>query len=323
MRAAFLAAVQDLVDGAEIGRISDALQRGDIEAALQAVNIDPAAFDVVGEVFREGFVAGGVAAAATITGVKAPDGSALVFRFGVRAPRAERFLAEESSRLITRLTEATFEAVRASLVTGMQQGRNPRSVALDLVGRKETQAGRRRGGIIGLTARQEAYVAAARAELISGDPEQMRAYLGRADTMRDRRFDRTVLKAIREGRALDAATVNKIVGRYADNHLRLRGETVARTEILQAMNMSTREAYEQAIDTGAIARQEVKKVWRTASDARVRDPHGAINGTVVGIDERFGNGLLHPHEPGAPASEVVNCRCTTEYRIDFLARLGR
>jgi uncharacterized protein with gpF-like domain len=52
------------------------------------------------------------------------------------------------------------------------------------------------------------------------------------------------------------------------------------------------------------------KTWLTQGDERVRDTHAAISGQRVPIDAMFGNGLPHPHADGAPASEVIGCRCT-------------
>ena len=145
----------------------------------------------------------------------------------------------------------------------------------------------------------------------------MRDYLGL--TRRDKRFDGTVLKAIREGRALDQETVSRITGRYSDRLLALRGETIARTETLGALARSKAEAFEQVIDTGAIQRSQVKKRWVATRDNRTRDSHRAVNGETVQLDGVFSNGLAYPHAEGAPASETVNCRCTYEHVVDYLA----
>lgn len=316
-RDAFFAAVQDIVSRAELGRLVRALERGDIEGALRAVNLDPAAFRDLEEVLRRAYARGGDAAVDTMPSLPSPDGGALVIRFDVRNPRAERFLAGYSSQLVTRVVEDQREAIRSTLRSGMEAGRNPRNVGLDVIGRINRATGRREGGIVGLTAQQAGYVENARAELLSGDPDVMRSYFDRE--RRDRRFDRAVQRAINQGRALSQADTAKIVGRYSDSLLQLRGETIARTEMLTSLNAASREAYEQAIDTGAIQRQNVKKIWRTARDARVRDSHSVLAGQARPMDERFGNGLLYPGEPGAPASEVINCRCIAEHRIDFLA----
>ncbi|MCG8447860.1 MAG: phage head morphogenesis protein, partial [Hyphomicrobiales bacterium] len=139
---------------------------------------------------------------------------------------------------------------------------------------------------------------------------------------RDRRFDRTVAKAIREGRALDRVTVNRIAGRYGDRLLQLRGEAIARSEMLSALQASKLEAFRQAVDSGQVSRETIKRTWRTAGDGRVRDTHNGMNGqTVLGLDAPFispsGVRLMHPGD--GPAEESINCRCNQEIRIDFLA----
>jgi HK97 family phage portal protein len=48
--------------------------------------------------------------------------------------------------------------------------------------------------------------------------------------------------------------------------------------------------------------------WR-ASSLGPRPSHEATNGQIVTIGERFRNGLIHPHELGAPPEEVCNCSC--------------
>lgn len=321
IRDAFLAAVADIASRAELGRIVRALEAGDVEEALRALHIDPAAYRDFEAALTQTYAAGGDAAVQTMPAMAAPDGTRLVIRFDVRNPRAEAFLRDRSSTLVTRIVEDQRVAIRQTLEVGMIDGRNPRNVALDVVGRVNRATGRREGGIVGLTSQQAAFVRNAREELLSGDPGRMAAYFDRE--RRDRRFDRIVARAIREERPVARADVDRILGRYSDRLLQLRGETIARTEMLQSLNASQREAYEQAIEAGGVQRQNVTKVWRTARDSRVRDTHGMIAGSERAMDERFANGLLYPHEPGAPAAEVINCRCIVEHRIDFLAeRLG-
>lgn len=89
-----------------------------------------------------------------------------------------------------------------------------------------------------------------------------------------------------------------------------RALTIARTEMLHAYNAGAARSAEIAAGFGAV----LVKVWRSASDARVRDSHRRVNGERAPMQGRFSNGLLYPHEPGAPAREVVNCRCVVTYR---------
>lgn len=311
IRIAFLAAIEDIVSKAEIGRIAEALERGNVADAIRAVHLDPAAFRGIETAIAQAYNAGGAATVGGLPTFREPSGGRIVIRFDARNPRAETWLTDHSSRLITSIVDDQRTAIRSALTTGMELGNNPRTTALDIVGRINPVTGRREGGIIGLTSQQERYVANARAELLSGDPTQMRAYLTRG--RRDARFDRTVLKAINSGEPLDAATVNRITGRYSDGLLSLRGEVIGRTESMTALGEAQMEGFRQAVDNGAIRAQDVRRVWRTARDARVRDSHKAMEGESVGLDQPFSNGRMFPSEPG--------CRCVVESRIDFLANL--
>jgi hypothetical protein len=78
----------------------------------------------------------------------------------------------------------------------------------------------------------------------------------------------------------------------------------------------------QAIDTGAVRREDVRKVWISTKDGRTRDSHRALDTESVGLDERFSNGLEYPGDPAGDASETVNCRCVMLTRIDFLANVA-
>ena len=44
-------------------------------------------------------------------------------------------------------------------------------------------------------------------------------------------------------------------------------------------------------------------------DKRTRDTHAELNGTIIGLQERFSNGLLYPGDPSGPAKEIINYRC--------------
>lgn len=50
--------------------------------------------------------------------------------------------------------------------------------------------------------------------------------------------------------------------------------------------------------------------WIAQGDNVVRESHAMVDGDVVPLGSRFANGLMYPHEEGAPANEVVNCRCS-------------
>lgn len=321
LRRAFLAAIADITSAADLGRLARAIQAGDIEDALRAVHLDPAAFRPIDIALAKAVEAGGMAAGEQLPLFRDEGGHRVVFRFNIRNPRAEMYLQTHSSELVTEIIEDQRTALRAALRAGMDEGQNPRNVALDIVGRIDPATGKRTGGIVGLTSVQEEYARNYRTELLSGDPASMRKALKR--TLRDHRFDNTVAKAIEDGQPLDSATVDKLVGRYRASLLRLRGETIGRTEALSSIHVGQHEAYEQAIDSGTVKRDAVKKIWRATGDGRVRDTHTVLDGQKVGINDTFlspsGARLRFPGDPNAPAGEIVQCRCAVDYDIDFLA----
>lgn len=210
------------------------------------------------------------------------------------------------------------QAIRQTVEQGLADGRNPRNVALDLVGRLNRQSGRREGGIVGLTSQQAGYVANARRQIEELDA----GYFDRK--LRDKRFDRTVAKAIREGKPLARADVDRITGRYADRLLAHRGEVMARTESIAALHAGQFEAARQLVESGKVRADQITKVWDATGDARTRPSHAAMDGQAVGLNEAFttpgGFRMMHPHDAslGAPADEIINCRCFMAIRVKYL-----
>lgn len=246
-------------------------------------------------------------------------------RFKVRNPRAERWLADSSSSLITEITESTQDAVRFLLRDAMTKGRGPRSVALDIVGRIDTRTGVRTGGIVGLHSQDVASANRALAQLRSGDPAEMAKYLRRK--ARNRNFDSVVRKAIREGRAVPAEQAGKIVSAYQNRLLYQRGETIARTELLQSLHHAQDEAIEQLVESEKLERRQISAEWDASEDGHTRDSHAAANGQRVEGEQTFTVGGYQMRFPGdrsggAPAKEVINCRCRKRIHIDHIASLG-
>lgn len=325
IREAFMAAVDSIRNTVTLRVVVERLERGDINGAIRAFQIEPEAFGRLDRAILDAYNDGGQATVDNLPMVRDPEGSRVVFRFGVRNLAAEEVLSSHSSTLITRIAQEQREAVRRHLTDGLSQGLNPRQTALDVIGRVQRGSNRRQGGIIGLSGPQEQYVANARRELLSGDPAQMRNYFTRG--RRDKRFDRTVAKAIRDEAALDQDTVSKIIGRYSDRLLELRGETIARSETMTALNMAKVDAIQQQIDAGKIDVRDVVKIWHATPDDRTRDTHRALNKKSVPLNGAFispsGASIRYPGDPMAPASEHVNCRCWLEIKVDFLASVVR
>lgn len=90
---------------------------------------------------------------------------------------------------------------------------------------------------------------------------------------------------------------------------RTRAIRVARTETISASNAGEFEGYKQCDFV-------IGKQWLSAHDGRTRSDHAAANGQKRKVDEPFNVGgykLMFPGDSslGAPAKEVVHCRCTT------------
>lgn len=131
-------------------------------------------------------------------------------------------------------------------------------------------------------------------------------------------------KAIRLGEPIPADAQRRMVEAYRNRALKHRAETVARTEAMASLNQSQIEAMQQQIDAGRVQEREVVKIWRSSHDTRVRESHAAMDKQTVAFRAPFvtpsGARIDHPGQPGAPASEVVNCRCWMQVKVDFLAR---
>jgi hypothetical protein len=86
---------------------------------------------------------------------------------------------------------------------------------------------------------------------------------------------------------------------------RARALVIARTESTKTANFG--------INMGAESSDyEVKKFWINTRDARTRPSHLAMTKDRIDLNQPFMVGdvrMMYPGEVGAPAAEVVNCRC--------------
>lgn len=322
IRVAFLGDISDIVAGARVNAMEQAVAVQDSGAAMRALGMTDASFTATLESIRSSYLEAGTKEAQRLPKTLPARGTILKARFDVRNVRAEAWLRNNSANLVTNIVEQQREGIRQVLMQGLTLGRNPRTTALDIVGRVGAN-GRRSGGIVGLSAPQTVYVNNARAELLSGNPTVMQGYLSRL--RRDKRFDKIVERAIKAGKPVAAADVDRIVAQYADRLLLLRGESIARTESLAAFNAARDETYQQAIDEG-VQPENVIKTWKNAGDNRVRESHEHLQNQHRSIREAFtsgaGNRLMFPGDTslGAGAEDIVMCRCVTQYKIDYLAQ---
>lgn len=316
-REAFIAAIQAITDSVLVSELTEAVELGQFDRVFALLNVTNAVFRPVIRVFETAFERFAINKGESFPKrLQTPSGS-MMFRFDMTNPRAERWLKNQSSDLITRIQDETRQNIRSVLADGMQSGRNPRNVALDIVGRHDAQTGKRVGGIIGLSRNQENWVRSARTKLEQLDETYFNMRL------RDARFDATVRNAIAQGKPLSVETIDKLVTRYKDRALKARAENIARTEMAQSLNQSEYEATKQAVDSGAIRAQAVTREWDSSGDSRVRPAHRIMDGQRVGLDEAFtapdGQKLMFPGDSSLGASIALTggCRCRVKTVIDW------
>jgi HK97 family phage portal protein len=107
------------------------------------------------------------------------------------------------------------------------------------------------------------------------------------------------------------STVEQIADSLRDkfqkvDQIRSRAMLIARTEALTAVSLGQAAAMQDA----ATVIPNLKKMWLTADDDRVRDSHAALDGDVEDWDAPFGNGLYFPRDPGGQPDDTINCRCS-------------
>lgn len=315
MQSAFLLAIQNTVDQVVLNEVIDAIVAGDAEKAFELLGFNPGALRPITNAIERVYERSGEW---TAEGYPRQPGYPY-FRFDVKNPTAEKWVRDKSSQLITNLTDEARTNVKTTLEDGVQRGRNPRNTALDIVGRVNRQTGKREGGTIGLTVNQESWVRSFRTNLDQLSEDYF------TKELRDKRFDPAVRKAVQTGKPLSADVVDKLVNRYRANALKYRGEMIARTESIHAFNAAELESARQVVATGAVREKDVKREWDSAGDRKVRPAHKAMDGQQVGLDEPFrspdGAFLMYPGDTtlGAPARDVINCRCRVKTVIDWIA----
>lgn len=316
LQAAFLKAVSDLKDGINWKALNAALRAGDIEAAIEALDIEAAVFEAYRQATTNAFAAGGALAAQT---VNLPRRSPIQIRFNMSNPAAEAWIKKNvADKIVEKLVPETVLAVREVIIKGYALGKHPDDIARDIGGR--VVGGRRRGGVLGLSPDFSNHVRSMEDRLRSGDPLQMQKVLQMQ--RRDKSFDKRLIEAIEGGSKLDNGTVKRMLERYEDRLIRLRAETIARTETGMAVMNSRRLSWQQALDKLGKPPEAIVKTWRYgggAKDPRVH--HQLLNGTSVrGFDTPFdvgGTEMQHALDEAGGAKECANCTCGTDFRIDY------
>lgn len=128
---------------------------------------------------------------------------------------------------------------------------------------------------------------------------------GITDAVRDKIITQLGLVVLGAQPFADAVTV---VSELMDHEVRWQGLRVLRSEIGRANDIASQLRKIQAADY----LPGLKKQWRRSRRKDPREHHAAADGQVRELEEPFNIGgieMMHPHDPNAPAKEVVNCGC--------------
>ena len=300
IREAFLQAIREHGESINLAALAEALEANDINRAVSIAQITPANLFALDAAITAAFVNGG-----QMIRQAAPK-YAVSFGFDGRAFRAEQWARQNAAGLVVNISNEQADALRVMTQERIAQGVNGRKLAREI------------RTVVGLAPNQIQTVNNVRADLenLSSD------YFTRS--LRDKRFDGIVRRAINDGTPLSQVDIDRITARYAERALDYRANTIARTESLNALRAGRDEGIRQAIEQGAIAPGATQKVWDSTGDSRVRPDHAQMNGQSVGLNEAFvapgGSRLMYPGDSslGAGADQIINCRCVVDYRVDWL-----
>ena len=309
LQEALLAAFADMQSGVDYPALEIAIAQRDAAGVEAALNIDDGPFAPYMLIAMTIYLRYGKA-----------FGPTLDVRFTPDIPAIQTEIAVAVGRMTEEARASIVEMVGQRMMAGGDRRQIARSIA------REVKA------VIGLSRPQMSYVESMRERLLSGDPEQMRAVLT-GQTLRDKRYDRLIKRAIVQARAhekavakaleaglptppppapiLTPAKVDEITGKYAARMLRKRAMEIARAEVDQYAEAAKYEAAGK-IEGGAI------KTWRHSSIyINARPDHVGMSGRSVPLDENFimadGVAMRYAHDPRGGAKHNSSCRCRTDY----------
>jgi hypothetical protein len=308
-----MAKASGTIDTAALVRL---LEAGNIEAAAQLFRLDQGTLYPLQRAIQDAFIGGGLAVTQDL-----PKGLAGRFSFDGAHPRAVALATEQAAALVTNISDDAIINARKVISEGLQSNRSTNSIARDLGGRRV--GNRRVGGVIGLDGPQTDRAIRIRSML--NDPEQIRGYFikdrktGRMKPRykeSDRRFDKLVRDAIKNGKALSQADVDRVTDAYKAKATGARAKRVAEAEAFKAQTQGRDESYAQMLDRDDV--EGVTKEWRRGFADDPREDHTAMDGTVIEFNETFNfpdASMKHSHDPAGGPKHNVKCSCFTFYRV--------
>jgi hypothetical protein len=326
VRLAWIEAIDRIRSNIVLKRIVERLERGDVAGVVADLGIEDGVFAKFEQSLLQAYHAGGIATVDSMPSLRDPSGNRVVFSWGVRNLPADQAMRDHAARLVTGIVTEAREGIRDVLVDNLSRGQSPYDAGRLIAGRVNRVTGRREGGLIGLSRPQMETVARIERAMREGDTAYMREYLGFAN--RDKRLDRTVMKAIREGRALAPEEAERVTRLYSNKALKYRADTISILETHSALARSKRDAFQQQIDDGKLDADLVTKKWRRTVSREPRMEHLAMaSQPAIPFNAKFilpdGIQCDGPHDPSLPVRHVVGCKCSVDYSIDFTGQALR
>ncbi len=326
VRLAWIGAINRIRSNVVLKRIVERLERGDVAGVVRDLGIEEGVFARFENALIQAYNSGGLATVDSMPSLRDPSGNRVHFSWGVRNLPAEQAMRDHAARLVTGVVTEARDGIAAVLTENLARGQSPYDAGRLIAGRVNRVTGRREGGLIGLSRPQMETAARIERAMREGDVAYMRDYLTFVN--RDKRFDRMVMKAIREGRALAPEEAERVTRLYANKALKYRADTISILETHSALARSKRDAFQQQIDDGKLDAQDVTKKWRRTVSREPRTEHLAMaSQPAIPFSAKFvlpdGIQCDGPHDPSLPARHVVGCKCSVDYSIDFIGQFRR
>jgi SPP1 gp7 family putative phage head morphogenesis protein len=307
IRNAYLAAIEAVKSQIALNKLSAALESGDVNQVMAILALDER---LTGALQGKGLEANiqsvrdaiqmAYAAGAKVAMMRLPAKVSVNLSFDLLNPESVNFLQSYTFNLIQQVTQSQREAVQQVILRAFREGGHPYEQAREIK------------GIIGLTARMEQAVTNYRKALESGG-SALRNALSRS--LRDGRFDPTLLRALNTGQSLDKNYIDKLVQRYRERYLQYRARNIARTESIRAANKGQRELWRQARQQGLLP-HTARRRWIASMDDRTCSECAGLDEETAGMDEEFAPGIMEPPDPHP------SCRCTTAIDADSLKEVA-
>lgn len=293
----FLEGVRAVQSSISLERIEQILRENHTSAAVYSLRtaLEGAGYISFAATITEAMLSGGD------LGQRIASASRIEFGFDVAESNTARFLSGYRAQRIREIEAATAETISQIVYREASLGKNPASTA------------RMIRDSIGLTAHQEQHVTNYRQFLEDLPKRRATESALKEYTLRDKRFDASMVKAIENSKGMSAAQIDKMVEAYRRRYLSRRAQNIARTESMTMLQSGQYQYWEQLSAAGIVNESEIVRKWIVTADSKLRHAHAQIpvlnpNGVGLKIPFKSPLGMIrYPCDPMATAANRINC----------------